>query len=109
MNIVTVSANFVELLPHQLPAEQTRYSSLVGLLTRAGKKLTEDDSLTFQCFLVSTSELLRVLRSAPDLTQTITLRVFSLAAPSAQLVGTVSDEKAADLDSYELRGCDPIQ
>lgn len=109
MNIVTLSADFTELVPPHEGIERGRYVALVNLLARVGKKLTEDSSPTFQCFLVSTPELLRVLRSVPELTQIITLRVFSLAAPSEQLVGTVSDEKADDPSSYELPVCDPIQ
>lgn len=53
-----------------------------------------------QYFLASTRDLLLALTATQPLEPEISLRVFSLKSPSEQLAEGVTEQNAADLDSY---------
>ena len=108
MNIVTVTANFIDVEPQHEQIERGRYQQLVHILGRVGKRLSESLAPDLQCFLISTPDFLRAMRSVPH-SQIVMIRIFSLASPSEQLVGTVTDENASDPKSYELRFCEPAR
>jgi hypothetical protein len=57
---------------------------------------------TTQYFLVSTYELMRALSQVRPIEPEVSVRVFSLKAPSEQLVDGVTEENAKNPDSYLL-------
>jgi hypothetical protein len=104
MNLVIIQREPVKTIA--TPKEQEEITHPFEYLRRnladGGQPLTQDISSGTQCFLISTQNLLIALRQAWRIRDDTTIRVFSLASPKEQLLGTVTENNAGDLESYCL-------
>jgi hypothetical protein len=100
MNIVSISVD--PQIDEQGGAILGRYTQLQAALESAGTTLIAARQYAPGFFLISTPELLRVLRSIPESPKEITIRVFSLKPPDKQLVGIGPEKSPLDPASYLL-------
>lgn len=101
MNIVIIRGKPVDPLR---PSEQTLHSFMrvYQPLADAGKALWPHAGGTFAGFLVSTPNLLIALRQAEMVPADMSIQVFSLASPEAQLLGIANESNQGDPESYRL-------
>src|SRR5437660_9592295 len=103
MNLVIVTYQRTNS-PERNQAIEAGFYALVAKLSR--KEATVGNP---QYFLTSTHDLLLAVSAIRSLEPEISLRVFALKAPTEQLVEGVTEENAADLDSYLLKDHSPTR
>jgi len=104
MNVVIINMKTLDSpRPDENQAAQNSYTSLRSLLSRVGKVLALDERGNSQGFLLTTHDILAVLAKAPPLNPSVSIQIFSLTSPEAQLIGTVTQENQVDPESYFLK------
>jgi hypothetical protein len=103
MNIVIIQiTGSTKLHPQQEADLNSSFQSLRTMLSDGGSVLLADDMNRRGCFLVSTTNLLVALRKAERVHPHISIQVFSLTSPEAQLLDTVTESNRMAPESYSV-------